>query len=160
MIFSLKLYESSLPMEPNWRLWGKLGFFHELERQTSSDHATLSKDFVLCHLWTKRKVTTNGQALELGSFFRSCDVLKGLCSLSFVNEAEGHYEWTGLGVGVVFTPENFRAGENKKSEPEAWGNRRLANQNVSHFLLISSSHFTWPCRFRSSEKQIASGSGE
>ena len=48
----------SLRMDRPWS-WGRF-----------SDHATFSKDFVLCHLWTKRKVTTNGQALELGSFLR------------------------------------------------------------------------------------------
>ena len=54
--------------------------------------------------------------------------------LSLVNDAECHYEWTGVRVGVIFTLENLRAGENKKSEPQARRNRRLANQNVSHFL--------------------------
>ena len=88
------------------------------------------------------------------SWFRLCDVLKGLWSLSFVNDAECHCESTGVGVGVFFTLETGRTYELvkiKNSEPQAWRNRRLA--------FPFSSHFTWLRRFRSSDKQIENGSG-
>ena len=60
----------------------------------------------------------------------------------------------GLGVGVVFTLENLWAGENKKTEPQAW--RNIGDSRIKTFPFFS--HFTWPRRFRSSEKRIVSGS--
>lgn len=128
----------------NRRLWGKMGVLHELEWQTDSQNRS---SLSVLSFFAKQFFCL--------SFFRPCDVLKGLCSLSFVTDMECHYEWTGVRVGVVFTLENLRAGENKKN----WATSLKESETRESKSFLFSSHFTSPRRFRSSEKQIANGNG-
>lgn len=120
MIFSLKLYESGP------KAWREVGGPWRI-RMTNRFSNRFS--FSVLSFYAKQFFCL--------SWFRSCDVLKGLWSLSFVNDAECHYESTGVGVGVFFTLETGRTYELvkiKNSEPQAWRNWRLANQNVSIFF--------------------------
>ena len=112
MIFSLKLYESGP------KAWREVGGPWRI-RMTNRFSNRFS--FSVLSFYAKQFFCL--------SWFRSCDVLKGLWSLSFVNDAECHYESTGVGVGVF-----FYAGDWENSEPQAWRNWRLANQNVSIFF--------------------------
>ena len=115
MVLSLKLYESG---EGSW------GSF------TNYNDKAILKIFCLCpYSLFMPNSSFAFSSSDHATFSKDFVVL-----LSLVNDAECHYEWTGVRVGVIFTLENLRAGENKKSEPQARRNRRLANQNVSHFL--------------------------
>ena len=132
MIFSLKLYESGP------KAWREVGGPWRI-RMTNRFSNRFS--FSVLSFYAKQFFCL--------SWFRSCDVLKGLWSLSFVNDAECHYESTGVGVGVFFTLETGRTLSHKL---EGIGDSRIKTFPFS-------SHFTWLRRFRSSEKQIENGSG-
>ena len=125
MIFSLKLYESGP------KAWREVGGPWRI-RMTNRFSNRFS--FSVLSFYAKQFFCL--------SWFRSCDVLKGLWSLSFVNDAECHYESTGVGVGVFFTLETGRTLSHKL---EGIGDSRIKTFPFS-------SHFTWLRRFRSSEK--------
>ena len=108
------------------RLWGKLGVLHELEWQADSQNR-LSLSVLSFYANSSFASPSSDHATFSKDFgLRHLWTMRSVTTNGQALELESFLRW-----------KTYELVKRKKYEPQAWRNRRLANQNVSHFLLIS-----------------------